>query len=75
MQKVPKNMTKKISFFKNATWVSKKAEFDADFKSVKKVAKKSFEKSYQQKHDGNLHFFTFYSCSSIVLLLVFWEFS
>jgi hypothetical protein len=27
-------------------WVSKKAEFDADFESVEKVGKNSYEKSY-----------------------------
>jgi hypothetical protein len=34
-------MKKKI-FFINAIWVSKKAEFDAEFESVEKVAKKVF---------------------------------
>ncbi len=30
-----------------------------DFKSVEKVLKKCTKKSYQQKRDGNMHFFYF----------------
>jgi hypothetical protein len=36
---------KKIFFFKNSVWVSKHAEFHADFKSVENV----FLKIYQKK--------------------------
>ena len=31
-------------FFKNAIWVSKNSEFDADFESVEKTAKKCTHK-------------------------------
>ncbi len=31
---------------KNAIWIKKNAEFDADFESVEKVAKKSCKKIY-----------------------------
>ncbi len=39
-------MTAKIIFSTNLDMVSKNAEFDADFESVEKVAKNSYEKSY-----------------------------
>ena len=42
-----KSTTKTFFSFKNAIWVSKNAEFGADFESVEKVAKISCEKSYQ----------------------------
>jgi hypothetical protein len=38
--------------------VSKNAEFHADFELVGKILK-IHKKSYQQKRDGNMHFFTF----------------
>jgi hypothetical protein len=38
-------ITKKI-VYKNAIWVTKNAEFDADFESIEKVEKNSIRKSY-----------------------------
>jgi hypothetical protein len=41
-------------------WLSKNAEFDADFESVEKVEKKnSYEKSYKHETVGIMYFFTF----------------
>ncbi len=40
-------------------WLSKKAEFDADFESVEKVAKNSREKNYQQNSDRKIEFLVF----------------
>ncbi len=53
-------------FFKNAIWVSKNADFDADFKSVEKFAKKIMRKSFQRnKVTDKWSFFTFISvCKS-----------
>jgi hypothetical protein len=45
--------------FQKTIWVSQKAEFDANFKSVEKVAKSSCEKSYQLKSDRKMDCFTF----------------
>jgi len=50
-------------------WVSKNAEFHTDFKFVEKVLKKCTKKGYQQKRDGNMHFFHFYSCLSNLFCL------
>jgi hypothetical protein len=32
---------------------------------LEKLEKIPYEKSYQQKHDGNMHFFLFHSCLAI----------
>jgi hypothetical protein len=59
--KSEKNMTQQKYFFINATWVSKNAEFDADFKSVEKV-----EKYHSKKviNNGNIALF------SLLLMIV-----
>jgi hypothetical protein len=44
-----KSTTKTFFSFKNAIWVSKNAEFDADFKSVGKVAKNLVRKKLSNK--------------------------
>ncbi len=51
-------MTKKKLFDKIEKGV-KNAEFHANFESVEKVLKKCTKKSYLQKRDGKMHFFTF----------------
>ncbi len=56
-------------FKKKSEEVSKDAEFHADFESVEKVLKKCTKKSYQQKCEGKMHFFHFYSCSSNLFYL------
>ncbi len=38
-----------VFFFKYATWVPKKVEFDADFESVKKQQKNSCKKVINEK--------------------------
>ncbi len=53
----------KKKFFKNTIWVSKNAEFDADFESVQKVAKNSREKIYPQKASS----FPFYDTHNEIL--------
>jgi hypothetical protein len=53
------NMIKNV-FFQNAIWVSKNAEFDADFESVEKIAKRL---SYQRNIDRKMEFFTFITAS------------
>jgi hypothetical protein len=40
---------KKIIFFRNAIWVSKYPEFDADFESVEKVANRLMLKKVSAK--------------------------
>jgi hypothetical protein len=46
---------KNFIFQKYSTvWVSNNAEFDADFESVEKVAKRHIQKSYQQKSDRKM---------------------
>ncbi len=40
---------KEKNFFKKAMWVSKNAEFDADFESVEKVAKTHAKKVFNKK--------------------------
>jgi hypothetical protein len=42
-------MIKHSFSFKNAIWVSKNAEFDADFESVEKVAKNLMRKKLSKK--------------------------
>jgi hypothetical protein len=53
---------------KKAIWVSKPAEFDADFESAEKVAKNSCEKSDQRKSDRKwsfwMNFFSVFSTDS-----------
>jgi hypothetical protein len=43
------NMTQKIFLLKNSMWVSKNAEFHADFESVEKVLKKFTKKKVTSK--------------------------
>ncbi len=60
---------------KNSIWVSKNAEFHADFKSVERFFEKmNPKKSYQQKRDGNMHFFSLLLMFIKLVLLVtfFW---
>jgi hypothetical protein len=53
--------TRNMVSFINAIWVTKNAEFDADFESVEKVAK-----SYQQIRDREKEFFTVFAvCKSL----------
>ncbi len=40
-------------------WISKNAEFDADFVLVEKVVTNSCEKNYQRKRDKKMEFLTF----------------
>jgi hypothetical protein len=47
VQKVLKRAKKNVS--KNSVWVSKNAEFHADFESVEKVVKKCTKKNLQAK--------------------------
>jgi hypothetical protein len=42
--------------FKQAKWVLKNVEFDANLEFVEKVAKNSSEKSYQRKSDRKMEF-------------------
>ncbi len=58
---MPKNMTKKICFFKNATWASLNTEFNADFKSLEKVEKNHSKKIINKNMTEILNFFQFYS--------------
>ncbi len=44
-------MIKKV---KNSTWVSKNAEYDTDFESAVKVAKKACKKMYLGKSDRKI---------------------
>jgi hypothetical protein len=53
-----KNHRYKPTFFCKKSF-SKNAEFDADFKSVEKVVKKSCEKIYEGKNEGIMEFLTF----------------
>jgi hypothetical protein len=54
--------------FKNAIWASKNAEFDADFKSVEKVAKRLLLKNYQQESDIKIELLTFITvCKSFAI--------
>ncbi len=46
-------MTQKCST-QNAIWLSKHAEFDGDFESIEKVAKKCMKKSYQGKSNSKM---------------------
>jgi hypothetical protein len=55
-------MTQKIIFQIILIWVSKNAEFDADFESVEKVVKKCLQKNYLHKSVGIMYFFNFQYC-------------
>jgi hypothetical protein len=47
-------------------WVSKTAEFDADFESAKKLQKDTCNKSYRQRSDRKMEFLTFITvCKSL----------
>ena len=58
-------MTPKIIFSNNSIWVSKNAEFDADFESIEKVSRKftrrkleGSELLYTVLKDENVHHFS-----------------
>jgi hypothetical protein len=55
--------------FNNSVWVSKNQEFHFTLilNPLKKFCKNAHKKSYQQKRDGNMYFFLYYSCSSNLL--------
>ncbi len=59
-------------FTQNAIWVSKHAEFDGDFESSEKVAKKCMGKSYQGKSDSKGTFITV--CKSFRPITFLWLF-
>ncbi len=61
------NMTHKVFFFKNAIWVSKNAEFNADFEFIEKLKKTHAEKVINEKVTGKLSFVLFFTVSNFCL--------
>ncbi len=55
-------MTQQIIFQIILLWVSKNAEFVADFETVEKVVKNTFEKSCLHEIVGIIYFFAFQFC-------------
>ncbi len=65
------NKSKKKFLFKNSTWVSKNAEFHADFESVERVLKMCAIKKLLAKCDGKMPFFTLLMFVKLFLLITF----